>query len=189
MTVFLTDASAADTFRCEICGNVFPRIAIHEHHKVKQASGGSDDRGNIVFIDANCHTALHQLEHALRSETKRMLIPDLLRQMFPENMKARQTCLFLATMAVLGRDPNDPTPAAMPDRIDYSLFDTDEFVHLTPPKVTPFVKHLVSIVVREMRNPNTGKPLGVSTYLRLLVEQDLRRRGLNLTPPAKFRKT
>ena len=189
MSIFLSDASAADSFRCEICGIVYPRIAIHEHHKVKQASGGSDSRTNIAFIDSNCHTALHQIETALRSESKRPLIPDLLQQMFPSNLKAQQTCLLFATTAALGRDPNQPATSSAIDRIDYSVFDTDELVHLTPPRVTPFVKHLISIVAREMKNPNTGKPLGVATYVRLLIEQDLRRRGLSLTPPPKFRKT
>ena len=184
MSIFLSNASCADMFKCEICGKIFPRIAMHEHHKIKQAVGGSDDRQNIAIIDSNCHTSLHQIEMALRNEAKRLLIPDLLRQMYPENLKAQQTCLYLATTAAMGRDPNQsPSPA-----IDYSMFDSDTAVYLTPPKVTPYVKHLAMLVAKEMKNPTTGKPMGVSSYLRFLLENDLRRRGLNLIPPPNFKK-
>jgi hypothetical protein len=64
------------------------------------------------------------------------------------------------------------------------MFDTEELVHLTPPAVPPHIRDLVNRVVRDMRSPK-GKPIGVSRYLRFLVEKDLRQRGYRLTPASK----
>jgi len=56
--------------------------------------------------------------------------------------------------------------------------NTGVMVH---PKFT-YVKLVLSngekwIIAKELKNPNTGKSLGVSGYLRALVENDLKRRG------------
>ena len=173
MPVFLANANGADMFRCDCCGQISPKALKHEHHKVKKASGGQDTRANVLLIDSRCHTAVHQIESALKSETRRAQVPDLLSMMFPGNLKAQKTCFYLATVAALGRDPSDPVQAEP----DYSAFDTDELVHLTPPKVTPKVKAMASTVARELKNPQTGKSAGMSGYLRMLVEADLKRRG------------
>jgi hypothetical protein len=60
------------------------------------------------------------------------------------------------------------------------MFDTPDLVHLTPAKVTPKVRDLVNRVTRELRNPRTGKKLGVSEYIRGLIEADLKKRGFTL---------
>lgn len=175
MPVFLHNASGADIFQCYCCGNVAPRIVMHEHHKVKKASGGEDSRENVVLIDSSCHAAIHQIEHALKNEKKRLLIPDMLSKLFPSNLKAQKNCFYLATVAALGRDPSEPINAHLDDP-DYSAFDTEELVHLTPPKVPPKIKKLASIVAKEIKGQG-GRAIGMSGYLRMLVEQDLKKRG------------
>lgn len=176
MPVFLKDAHGLDTFACTCCGEIYPRISIHEHHKIKKANGGKDTLDNIALLDAHCHHALHQLEAALKNEEKRKHVPDMLQKLFPNNAKARENCLYLATTAALSKDRKNPenTPKT---EIDYSVFDTEDLVHLTPPSVPVKVKNLVMRVCNDIKHPKTGRRLGVSTYLRLLVEQDLKKRG------------
>jgi len=176
MPVFLGGANLLDQFQCGICGKVWPRAAIHEHHVIKRASGGQDTLENITNLDANCHHALHQIEAALRNPNKQKLIPDLLKQLFPNSLSAQQKCLLFASTAALGRSPTESNTT------DYSFFDTDELVHLTPPKVPLLIKKFVLTVAKELKNPQTGKSLGVAGYLRALVIADLRRRGFNVPP-------
>ena len=87
--------------------------------------------------------------------------------------------------AALGKDSQNPDnkPASSED---WSIFDTEDLVHLTPPKVPPHIRDLVNRVVSQVRGP-TGKKVGVSTYLRWLIEADLRRRGFRVDkkPPNK----
>jgi len=184
MPVFLKDASGLDTFACDCCGKVFPRISMHEHHKIKKAQGGQDTRANIAILDAHCHHALHQIEASIRSDKKRLLVPDLLKKLYPDNQKARENCLYLAMTALLGVDKENPENKQASSSPDFSMFDTEELVHLTPPAVPPHIRDLVNRVVRDMRSPK-GKPIGVSRYLRFLVEKDLRQRGYRLTPASK----
>lgn len=178
MPVFLKGASGMDTFACDCCGKIYPRISMHEHHKIKQADGGKDTRENIAILDAHCHHALHQIEAAIKNEKKRLHVPDLLRLLYPDNAKAREMCLYLATTAVFSKDSKNEKNTPAQDT-DYSMFDTEELVHLTPPMVPPKVRDMVNRVVRELKGP-TGKSVGVSTYLRWLIEADLRRRGLRV---------
>jgi len=149
---------------------------MHEHHKIKQADGGKDTRENIAVLDAHCHHALHQIESALKNEKKRLHVPDMLRLLYPEDAKAREFCLYLAMTAALSKDTRSETNKKK-EATDYSAFDTEDLVHLTPPKVTVKMRDLVNRVCSETKNPRTGKKLGVGTYIKLLVEQDLRKRG------------
>jgi len=170
MPTFLHDAHALDRFKCDCCGGIFPKALIHEHHVIKRASGGQDLIDNIMRLDATCHTAVHQIEAALKKGTS---ATDLASAFFPVNFAAQKKALELAATAALGRDPNEE---AQP--LDYSAFDNDQFVYLTPAKVSPRVKQLLMRVVKEQKNPKTRKTLGVAEYLRLLIEADLRKRGL-----------
>lgn len=165
-------------FKCDLCGKLFPRILIHEHHLVKREKGGQDTMENLVRLDAGCHTAVHQIEGAMKSDTRRPLIPSLLDAIFPGQLEAQKTCLRMATTAALGRPPEQPP---LPD---YRQWDTDNEVYLTPPpKVHPLIKQQAKILGKELKNPKTGRSLGVGGYLKLLVEQDLLRRGF--IPPKK----
>ena len=174
MPVYLKEAHGLDTFRCDCCGGLFPRIAIHEHHRVKQADGGLDTRSNIAILDATCHHALHQIEAALKNPKRRLQVPELLQALFPQNAKAREQCLLLATTAALGRSLDQ-------EATDYSAFDTDDLVHLPAARVSPKTRDQVNLVVGDMRGP-TGRKLGVGDYLRGLIEADLKRRGFVKVP-------
>lgn len=168
MPTFLHHAHALDRCKCDCCGLIFPKALIHEHHVIKRASGGRDTVQNVIRLDGNCHTAVHQVEAALKNP-KRVPATELAAHLFPSNPNAQRICLELAaTAAVSSEEP------------DYSQYDTDDLVHLTPPRVTPRVKDLVLRLSKEIKNPNTNKPVGVSGYLRGLVEADLKRRGYNL---------
>jgi len=169
MPTFLHDAHVLDRCRCDCCGKVFPKALIHEHHVIKRASGGRDLVQNLTRLDGNCHTAVHQVEAALKNP-KRVSASELAKTLFPNDLQAQKKCLELAASAA-------QAPESAPD---YSQYDTDELVHLTPPRVTPRVKDLVGRLAQELKNPKTGRSLGVSGYLRGLVEGDLRRRGYKL---------
>lgn len=173
MPTFLHSAHSLDRCKCECCGLVYPKALIHEHHIVKRASGGKDTQENVICLDATCHNAVHQVEMALRNANRKGTASDLVSALFPNNIVVQKRCLELAAMAALGMAQSE-----MPR--DYGEFDTPDLVHLTPPKVTPRVKELIGRVTREMRNPRTGKRLGVSEYIRCLIEADLKKRGFTL---------
>lgn len=170
MPVFLAGANALDFFNCACCGRRTPKAGIHEHHLIKQASGGQDDHENIVSIDSYCHTAIHQIESALKNKKRLAQVPDLLRAFFPDNEAARKLCLEYATKAARG-------VGVVPD---YSIFDEDDAVYLTPPKVHPQTREQAKIVAKEVKNPRTGRSIGVSGYLKMLLEHDLRKRGFKV---------
>lgn len=170
MPTFLQSAHSLDRCRCECCDKVFPKALIHEHHIVKRASGGQDTQENVICLDASCHNAVHQVEMAIRNQNRKGTASDLVSALFPHSIVAQKKCMELAAMAAMGISQSE-IPA------DYSMFDTPDLVHLTPAKVTPKVRDLVSRVTRELRNPRTGKKLGVSEYIRGLIEADLKKRG------------
>ena len=147
---------------------------MHEHHKIKRSTGGKDTRENIALLDSHCHTALHQIEMCLKSAKDQALVPDLLSSLYPNNPKARENCLLLATTAAFKTEDKAP---------DYSAFNDEDFVYITPPKIPKQTRDQVSMVAKQMKNPKTGKRLGVSGYLRLLIEMDLRKRGFKVKDP------
>jgi len=174
LPTFLQSAHAMDRCRCDLCGQIFPKALIHEHHVVKRASGGKDTMSNVINLDASCHNAVHQVEMALRNQNRRGTASDLVSALFPHSMEAQRKCMELAATAAMGMDLSEQTAA------DYSSFDTKDFVYLTPPRVTPRVRELVNRVTSEMRNTKTGRKMGVSEYIRLLIESDLKKRGFTL---------
>jgi hypothetical protein len=185
MTNYLRDETGASLVKCDCCGRTVPSIQIHEHHMVKRSTGGADSQDNIAFIDSYCHTAIHQIEMALKNQKRRAFVPDLLGRLYPDNKQAQRNCLYMATTAALGYDPDAPPPLA-----DYAQWDTEELVHLTPPPtVHPTTRQQVKIVAKELKNPRTGRALGVGGYLRLLVEADLRKRGFRVVPASDLEKT
>lgn len=177
MPVFLSDTSGLDTFACECCGATFPKISLHEHHKIKRASGGQDIRENIAILCALCHHNLHQIEAAIKNEKRRLLVPEMLRQLYPSNINARGTCLYLATTAAVAVDSKNPTNKPAQDEPDYSVFDTPTEVHLTPPRVSLAIKAAVDQVCSEMRDPMSRRKIGTGPYLKMLLIADLRKRG------------
>jgi len=159
-----------DRCRCDLCDQILPKALIHEHHVIKRASGGQDTTENVICLDASCHNAVHQVEMALRNQNRRGTAADLVAALFPHSIKAQRRCMELAATAAMGMDLSELPP-------DYSMFDTKNLVHLTPPRVSPKVRDLVRRVTCDLRNPKTGKKLGVSDYIRGLIEADLRKRG------------
>src|SRR5690606_18131989 len=98
--------------------------------------------------DSNCHTALHQIESCLKSAKDRHLVPDLLKALFPDKPAAREKILVLATTALTQSDDRPP---------DYSAFNTEELVYLSPPKIPRQTREQAATVAKQMRNPKTGK--------------------------------
>jgi len=162
-----------DRCRCDLCENVFPKALIHEHHVIKRASGGQDSRENVICLDASCHSAVHQVEMALRNPNRRGTVADLVAALFPQSVAAQRRCMELAATAAMGMAQNEMPP-------DYSMWDSNDLVHLTPPRVSPRVRDLVRRVTSELKNPKTGQKLGVSEYIRGLIEADLKKRGYTL---------
>ena len=170
MPTFLRNAHSMYRCRCDLCGQIFPRALIHEHHVIKRAKGGKDTVENVITLDASCHNAVHQVEMALKSQNRRGTAADLVSALFPHSMEAQRRCMELAATAAMSVEQSDPAA-------DYSNFDTKDLVHLTPPRVSPRVRDLVSRVTNDMKNPKTGRKMGVSEYIRILIETDLKKRG------------
>lgn len=170
MGVFLTGAKPLDQFKCDLCGQIFVKAAIHEHHLVKRASGGQDTLDNIARLDAYCHHALHQVESALKHPKKGTTASDLASGLYPNNPVAQRKVLELAAVAALGRDPTENVA---------SLYDTDDLVSLPVVKVHPKIRKQVKIVAKELKNPKTGRSMGVSAYLEMLLLSDLKKRGFD----------
>lgn len=171
MPTFLQSAHSMDRCRCDLCDQVFPKALIHEHHVIKRASGGQDTRENIIRLDASCHSAVHQVEMALRSQTRRGTASDLVSAIFPHSVAAQRRCMELAATAAIGVDPSEQPP------MDLSAFNSKDSVYLPSPQVSPRVRDLITRVTSDLRNPKTGRKLGIAEYLRCLVEADLRKRG------------
>ena len=171
MPTFLHKSHSLDRFKCDLCGKTFPKALIHEHHVIKQANGGRDTNENVIRLDVTCHSAVHQTEMALKNKSRRGSVGDLVSVLFPQNVVAQKRCMELAVTAALGGGGDKTQP-------DYAAFDSDELVHLTPTRVPPRIKVLVMRLVKELRSPKSGKRLGVSSYIRGLIEADLRRRGM-----------
>jgi len=175
MPTFLKSAHSLDRFKCDCCGKIVPKALIHEHHVIKRASGGGDTLDNIVRLDVTCHSAVHQVEMALKNPKRRSTVTDLINSLFPKNVVAQKKCLELAATAALennGKNDNN--------ELDYGAFDTEELVTLTPIKVSPKIKQYVHRIAQDLRHPETGKRLGVARYLRGLIEADLKKRGYKI---------
>lgn len=179
MPVFLDGAHPLDQFKCDLCGEVFARALIHEHHLIKRASGGQDTADNLVRLDSNCHTAVHQVEAAFKNKKRKVSPADLAATLFPKSIIIQRKLLEFGATAALGRTKEDADEPA-----DYSFFDTDDLVSLTPPRVHPHIKKLVHIVARQLKGER-GRSIGVANYIKLVIEADLRRRGFNLEIPKK----
>ena len=170
MPVFLQTAHAMDRCRCDLCYQNFPRALMHEHHVVKRSTGGSDVKENILRLDASCHSAVHQVEMALRNQNRRGTAADLVAAIFPHSVVAQRRCMELAAIAAMAGDLSEEAP-------DLSRFDTKDLVYLTACRVSPKVRELVNRVASDLRNPKTGRKLGVAEYIRSLIEADLKKRG------------
>jgi len=173
MGVFLTGSNPLDQFKCDLCGQIFVKAAIHEHHLVKRASGGQDEADNIARLDAYCHHALHQVESALKKPKKGTTATDLASALYPNNQRAQKKVLELAAIAAMGRD--------ISQELDPTQWDTDDRVGLPIVMVSPKVRKQAKIVAKELKNPKTGRALGVSAYLEMLLLSDLRKRGFDTT--------
>lgn len=46
-----------DGSRCQWCGQDFPLLV--QHHLVSSSEGGTDERGNLVWLCPNCHALAH----------------------------------------------------------------------------------------------------------------------------------
>lgn len=171
MGVFLTGANPLDQFKCDLCGQIFVKAAIHEHHIVKRASGGQDEAENIARLDAFCHHALHQVESALKKPTKGTTATDLALALYPHNHRAQKKVLEMAAIAAMGRDTSQ--------ELDPSSWDTDDRVGLPVVRVSPKVRKQAKIVAKELKHPKTGRALGIGGYLEMLLLCDLRKRGFD----------
>jgi hypothetical protein len=143
------------TFHCGCCGELFPTIHRHFHHKIPQAAGGPDTPENIIQLCPGCHDGLHALAHKMLSRKfSNPRVMDTLKILFKENQKAIQMCYFLATRV------RDSLIIAREEGIDP---DQEVAVSTALPKA---VKDLLTVRVREAGFTQEG-------YLRHLILSDL----------------
>lgn len=49
-----------DRYRCQCCGNLFPKNMLAPHHKKSVGSGGDDTLDNLISVCQFCHHELHK---------------------------------------------------------------------------------------------------------------------------------
>ena len=172
LATYLHNAHMLDRCLCDCCNKTYPKALIHEHHVIKKSAGGTDKITNILRLDAFCHSAVHQVESALKNPRRKTSASDLVATLFPTSLAAQKKCLELAAIAAMG-DSN-------PEMMDFTAFDGEYLVYLTPVRVSPKVRECVRLVAKELKSVKTGKSIGVSEYIKGLIEIDLKKRGFSL---------
>jgi len=88
-----------EIFNCGCCGNKYPTLHKHTHHKNPRAMGGKDVDSNLIDLCPACHDAIHAIAYRmLNKKTSRIQIIDSIALIYPQNKKAQETCIDLAVL-------------------------------------------------------------------------------------------
>lgn len=95
--------------RCHVHGgNPLDTQLLHEHHAVPRASGGGDQRSNLVWLCPNCHDLLHKVVHKITS-SKHGIAQDLIGQYLPTQPAARERLESLVEIAAKSQKDHVPS--------------------------------------------------------------------------------
>lgn len=83
---------------CFVCGTQEPLLTAHEHHRKPRAFGGTDDKDNLIYLCASCHTRLHRVQDFVIAGNSGKGF-ELCAAIFPQNAKARGDLWTLANEA------------------------------------------------------------------------------------------
>lgn len=148
------------SFKCEICLEDYPASLHHEHHKIPKALGGSDAPSNLVNLCQQDHQLLHTIAYMLINDKRRHEIEPTLNSVYP-NDRATQTKV-----------------------IEYANYAAREMalkkeIKKEPDQETRLTVELPQLYIQLLRlsgydSPHkNGKPVGVSSLLRIIVAQFL----------------
>lgn len=143
-------------FACECCGDSFPGLHRHVHHKIPQALGGKDDADNLVELCPGCHDTLHKAAYMLVSKKYQPSHAiDAIKFVYKTNPKAVKNCLDLACLV---RD-------SMIAATESESGDPEQLVSL---QLTLKRKHkeIIKVYCREKR-------ISMEKYIRSLIIKDL----------------
>jgi hypothetical protein len=149
--------------KCWVHGTNITRAAANKHHITPQAAGGSDDKKNLIFLCVNCHSVLHRCEELLASG-KGNLTSELIATTFPDSTGARSRMKQLVAEARSAFQDADESGLASDKasvELDRDLFDK------------------IQLLAQEVRDPRTGRKVGVSRYVSAILEKHLRSRGIS----------
>lgn len=84
-------------FVCGCCGESYPTLHRHIHHKIPRAVGGPDTPDNLISLCPGCHDAIHSIATKLLSKkTSPGRIQDQIELIYKDNIHAQKMCLMLA---------------------------------------------------------------------------------------------
>jgi len=145
---------------CYVHGTKVPRAAANSHHVTPQAAGGT--HGETVWVCASCHTVLHRISEQM-VQGKTGVANDIANQYAPTPAMRRRLMRLVDSSATSMQAVNE---GEIPGR--------DEVIIQValPAEVAKRFK----LMVGDIRI--SGRKIGVSRFLRLLIEQKLREKHL-----------
>lgn len=153
-------------FKCYVCDIVFHDALLNEHHVIPQAAGGSDEQSNKYNLCTGCHQSLHMVSFALMNPKKSGSTNDILMSLFPDSPSKRQKVFelarFVAKAFIEKKESKKPKDEFSEDQIIISL----------PYKY----KKLLQLAAGENINPKTNRPLGLSSYLKIILCEHLKKK-------------
>jgi len=137
---------------CYICSLDFPAALAHIHHIVPRSAAGSDDPGNKAVLCPNCHNAVDRCA-ILLSKGRIDKTRSLVEQYLIKDLASQKRLLDLANIQTrswkLGNKPA-----------------TKKIIIEIPSQQFNQLKGWAN----SRKNPNTGRPLGVTPFLTQIIE-------------------
>ena len=146
---------------CFVHGQPFPQQTCEQHHLTPRAAGGLDDKDNLIWLCANCHTLAHRCAK-LYAAQKQGVAKDIIEQSYihpairSRFMRVLQEIINSTSIAEdfqLGKDKASCVIA----------LDHDVYAKL---KTLAYDKR------------ERGRKVGVSRYIEALLLDHLRKKGL-----------
>jgi len=146
---------------CYVHGTPFPKESCHEHHKSPRALGGQDDKGNLVYLCANCHTLVHRCAQ-LFIGNKSGIAADIASQAYPT--PASRSRFFELVKTIM---------SSVAEAEDLDLGREKAIIILSLDHST----HSKLKTLAGERKEN-GRKVGVSRYIEAVLLQHIQKKGL-----------
>ncbi len=152
------------SFKCTICGGVYPDSLLHMHHKIPKALGGPDTPDNLVPLCQTDHNLLHSVAYMMvpnkSGGTRVDEIEPTLSSIYPDEEPIRKRLIEYAGYAAremflkkeLRKDENQETRIIVELPILYT--------------------QLLKLWGHEFPKPN-GAPMGVGALVRVILAKEL----------------
>jgi len=144
---------------CYVHNTPVPRAAANSHHVTPQAAGGA--KGKQVWVCASCHSVLHRISEQMVLG-KQGIARDLASQYAP-TPAMRQRLMYLV----------ENSAEAMNAAAEGQAGRDEVIIQVELPAE---VAHRFRLLVGDLRIQ--GRKIGMSRFLRLLIERELKKKNL-----------